>query len=132
MPTEVPKPEEHTQTTMSNNRGDRLQAYSKIIWGDGDYYFDQETDDFEYYICWVRRGFISGKPLTGTVVCHGPDAAWRELERMLRLLTTCILSGQPITKKKRREIHGGPHGEYKKLLEEMDKCAENYVHSQRT
>ena len=84
----------------------------KIIWGDTDYDFDIDTDDWEKYQCSVKKDFGShyGPTLTMTGLCDSEEQAWRELERMLDALAKLVLSGQPMTKAQSWEIFGGPNG----------------------
>lgn len=42
---------------MSPKRGQRIEANCKIIWGDGDYEIDIETDDWENWQCSVKRDY---------------------------------------------------------------------------
>jgi hypothetical protein len=56
---------------MSSAQGKRIQANCKIIWGDSDYEFDVETDDWINYWGFVKKdfGFFFGPPLTMTALC---------------------------------------------------------------
>jgi hypothetical protein len=69
-----------------NLRAKRILANCKKIWGsDSNYDLEQETDDYEYYICYVRRdyGDCIGSPLLLATSSKGADAAWTELDKML-------------------------------------------------
>jgi hypothetical protein len=73
---------------MSNDRGQRIEANCKIIWGnDSEYDLEMETDDYVHYYCFVRKDFGSsfGPILTMTNVCNSSEAACTELDRMLEL-----------------------------------------------
>lgn len=105
----------------------RLRAYTQIIWEDENLILDTETDDCGNYMAYVGKDFSwISSPLVMTNICRGQGAAWRELERMLEIWASYTQSGQPITDKQRREIHGGPNGEYKKLLKKVDKYFEEH------
>jgi hypothetical protein len=69
---------------MSSEQSQRIQANCKIIWGDGDYDLDIETDDWEIWQCIVKRDFGDAfEPLTMTGLCNSQEQAWNELDRML-------------------------------------------------
>ncbi|KAH9205558.1 hypothetical protein DL95DRAFT_87728 [Leptodontidium sp. 2 PMI_412] len=57
---------------MTAAPGERIQANCKIIWGDGDYDLDLETDDWVEYACVVKRDLRTsfGPPLTMTRLCN--------------------------------------------------------------
>jgi len=60
-----------------------------------------------------------------TSVRGGPDRAWNELDRMLRLWAGQVESGRPMTREEHLEIFSGPNGEFRNLLETvMNKKAE--------
>lgn len=106
---------------MTDAQGARIQANCKIIWGDGDYDLDLETDDWVEYACVVKRdhGTSFGPPLTMTGLCNSEKQAWRELDRMLGVWARQIQSGQPMTKAQSVEIFGGPNGRNKLILEKF-------------
>ncbi|KAG4442225.1 hypothetical protein IFR05_002274 [Cadophora sp. M221] len=85
---------------MTDAQGARIQANCKIIWGDGDYDLDLETDDWVEYACAVKRdyGTSFGPLLTMTGLCHSAEQAWGELDRMLGVWARQMQSGQPMTK----------------------------------
>ena len=47
-----------------------------------------------------------------TSVRNGPNRAWNELDRMLRLWARQVESGKPMTREECLEIFSGPNGEY--------------------
>ncbi|KAK5988886.1 hypothetical protein PT974_10383 [Cladobotryum mycophilum] len=96
----------------------RIQVYCQIIWGEGDYDLDNESDDYETHYVSVRKDFGTsfGPPLTTTGLCKSSDHAYRELERMLGLWAGQIQSGQPMTRELQLAIFGGPRGRHKALL----------------
>lgn len=104
---------------MSSDQGRRIEDYCKIIWGNGDYDLDIETDDWVDYCCHVKKDFGTsfGPPLTMTGLCRSENGAWNELERMLGIWATQAQSGQPMTKDQRMAIFGGSRGEHRKILE---------------
>ncbi|OCL06348.1 hypothetical protein AOQ84DRAFT_390256 [Glonium stellatum] len=104
---------------MSKALGDRIEANCKIIWGnDSEYDIDTETDDYVNYLCCVRKDFGTkfGPPLTITDVCGSSEAAWAELDRMLRLWANVVKRGTPMTKDEKLEIFSGPEGDRTGLL----------------
>lgn len=92
-------------------QNERVQASCKIIWGEADYDFDLETDDWVTYAYVVRKDFGSrfGPPLTMTGICNSETHAWEELERMLSVWARQVQSGKPMTKSQSIEIFGGPN-----------------------
>jgi hypothetical protein len=71
---------------MSSNRGQRIEANCKIIWGsDCEYDLSIETDDYINYLGYVKKdfGLSFGPVLTLTSFCHSEEATWAELDRML-------------------------------------------------
>jgi hypothetical protein len=69
-----------------NLRTKRILANCKKIWGsDSVYDLEQETDDYKYYLCLVRKEYDNcfGSPLIFTTSHNGPDAAWADIDRML-------------------------------------------------
>jgi len=70
---------------MSSERGQCIEANCKIIWGDGDYDLDIETDDWVNWQCNVKRdyGDAFGPPLTMNGLCNSQDRAWSELNECL-------------------------------------------------
>lgn len=105
---------------MSDAQGERIQANCKIIWGDGDYDLDIESDNSSYpsHLCFVKRdyGLSFGPALTMTGVCSSSEQAWNELDRMLSLWARQKQSGQPMTRELELEIFGGPHGRDKRIV----------------
>ena len=107
---------------MVSDQVKRIEANCKIIWGNEcEYDLDIETDDYVNYTCHVKRDFGTsfGPPLTITSVCRSSEAAWAELDRMLKLWAKQVKRGTPMTRDERLEIFGGPKGEYKNLLSEL-------------
>ena len=66
---------------MSNEQGRRMEANCRIIWGSGDYYFDEETDDHESYQCVVTGD--DGELLTMTMLARTRERAWDDLDKKL-------------------------------------------------
>ncbi|RFU32614.1 hypothetical protein B7463_g3747, partial [Scytalidium lignicola] len=97
---------------MSSAQGKTIEANCRVIWGDGDYELDIETDDWDTWYCFVRKdfGLHFGPPLTMTGMCNSQKQAWSELERMLDVWARQVQSGQPMTKAQWLEIFGGPNG----------------------
>lgn len=106
---------------MTAAQGARIEANCKIIWGDGDYDLDVETDDWVEYACVVKRdfGLCIGPPLTMTGLCNSAEQAWRELDRMLGVWARQIQGGHPMTKAQSLEIFGGPNGRKRAILEKF-------------
>jgi len=104
-------------------RGKRIEGLCKIVWGECDYDFDVETDDWEEYWCIIRKdlGSSFGPPLTMTGLCNSEDEAWNELERMLGLWATQVRSRQPMTRAQLLDIFGGPKSKNRKVLELFEK-----------
>ncbi|CAO2650138.1 Nn.00g014300.m01.CDS01 [Neocucurbitaria sp. VM-36] len=105
-----------------SDQGQRIEANCKKIWGaDKTYDLTIETDDYEHYMCHVKvdYGTSYGPPLTMTSLCNGPDRAWNELDRMLRLWARQVESGRPMTREENLEIFSGPDGRWRKLLERV-------------
>jgi hypothetical protein len=101
-------------------QGKRIHAFCKLIWGEADYDIDLENERCESYWCIVKKDFGDsyGPPLIMTTsVCHTENAAFNELERMLRIKADKVKSGKPITKDDKLEIHGGRNGEFRDLLQ---------------
>jgi hypothetical protein len=111
---------------MTDTQGARIEANCKIIWGNGDYDLDVETDDWVAYACVVNKDFGShfGPPLTMTGLCNSAEQAWRELDRMLGVWARQIQGGQPMTKAQSLEIFGGPNGRNRAILERLHDVAE--------
>ncbi|KAI0134044.1 hypothetical protein BJ170DRAFT_608355 [Xylariales sp. AK1849] len=95
---------------MASVRGKRIQANCRLIWGEGDYDIDVETDDLLHYIAFVKKDFGTslGPPLTASGLCNSSDQACRELDRMLGVWAEQVLSQQPMTNDQRLETFGGP------------------------
>lgn len=114
--------------TQGRTRHQRIESNCKKIWGaDKEFDIIIETDDYQYYLCFVRQdyGLSFGPTLVMTNVCNGSDRAWNELDRMLRLWARQVESGRPMTREERLEIFSGPNGAYRSLLETvMNKKAE--------
>ncbi|KAH6953794.1 hypothetical protein BKA56DRAFT_604393 [Ilyonectria sp. MPI-CAGE-AT-0026] len=70
---------------MASTRYQPIQANCAIIWGQGDYDIEIETDDWVVYQGFVRKDFGTefGPVLTGTLPCNSSDHAYRVLDRML-------------------------------------------------
>jgi hypothetical protein len=68
---------------MSDDRGQRIEANCKIIWGnDSEYDLEMDIDYFHvHYVC-LSFGEIL---LTMTNECNSSEAAWTELDRTLEL-----------------------------------------------
>lgn len=105
---------------MASAQGQRVRRLCVALWGlgEGDYDFDEETDDWENYVVSVRKDFLDslGPPLLMTPCCDSPAAAWNELERMLSLLAASKSLGRPMTLEERCEVFGGPNGQLKPVL----------------
>jgi hypothetical protein len=76
---------------------------------------DLETD--------MRReedfGTSFGPPLTMTSLTSSEEAAWVELDWMLRLWATHVQRGTPMTKDESLEIFGGSRGEHRNILSKV-------------
>ncbi|KAH8816320.1 hypothetical protein F5884DRAFT_852763 [Xylogone sp. PMI_703] len=96
---------------MPTDRAKRIEASCRIIWGDGVYDFDIETDDYITWFGYVKKdfGLDLGPPLTMTGLCNSEDRAWNELERMLGVWARQVQSGEPMTKAQAVEIFAGPN-----------------------
>lgn len=111
---------------MSVTRSERIQANCKIVWGKGDYYFNIETEDYNFFWAVVTKEGDSepGPALTITGLCYSPEHVLAELDRMLFAWARQVQSGQPMTKEESLDIFGGPKGRNKPILEtfmaEMD------------
>jgi hypothetical protein len=104
---------------MSSARSQRIEASSRIIWGDDcEYDLDLETDDYVYYACIVKKdfGLSFGPPLTMTSLCSSEEEAWTELDRMLGLWAQQVQRKKPMTKAEGLNIFGGWKGQQKMLL----------------
>jgi hypothetical protein len=106
---------------MSSIQGQRIQTNCQIIWGDGDYDIDVETDDWITYWAVVQKdyGTSFGAPLTMTGICRSKEHAWRELDRMLSAWAMQKQSGSPMTDDQRLDIFGGPNGVNKPILQKL-------------
>ncbi|KAK1625368.1 hypothetical protein BDP81DRAFT_435653 [Colletotrichum phormii] len=104
---------------MASRIQQRIEENCKTIWGDYDYEIDYETDDNETFQYFVLRDYGStfGSALAMTLLCHSEEAAYRELDRMLRIWAAQVRRGTPMTKEESLEIFGGPRGEFKRVLE---------------
>jgi hypothetical protein len=103
---------------MSSTRGKRIERNCKIIWGAHCAYdFDVETDDWVKYVCILKKDFGSsiGSPLTMTGLCPSEEAAWDELDRMLKLWADSVVRATPMSKHEKLNIFGGRSGEGKKI-----------------
>lgn len=104
---------------MPSAEGQRIEANCRTIWGDNcEYDVDLETDDYVNYVCIVRKdfGLSFGSPLTMTSLCPSEEAAWAELDRMLRSWAQQVKRGTPMTKAEKLEIFGGWRGQQKMVL----------------
>ncbi|KAJ5267675.1 hypothetical protein N7478_010483 [Penicillium angulare] len=123
---------------MSSPRGQRIQAHCVIIWGNGAYDLDLETDDWQTFWAIVKKDFGTyfGPPLTITGICRSENHAWRELDRMLAAWARVIRSGELMTEDERIEIFGGPNwrtnSTLKTIFAEMDKLESKYLCAQTT
>ncbi|XMA11509.1 hypothetical protein WAI453_004300 [Rhynchosporium graminicola] len=106
---------------MTDAQGERIQGNCKIIWGDGDYDLDLETEDWVAFACVVKRdhGTSFGPPLAMTGLCDSAEQAWSELNRTLGVWAKQIQSGRPMTKAQSLEIFAGPKGRCKPVLEKL-------------
>jgi hypothetical protein len=107
---------------MSSTRGKRIEANCKIIWGaECAYDLELETDDWVNYACIVRQdfGLSFGPPLTMTGLCPSEEAAWNELDRMLKLWAEQVMRGTPMSKHEKLNIFGGRNGENKHVLSQF-------------
>lgn len=112
---------------MSSARGQRIEENCKIIWGsDCEYDLDIETDDYEHYACLVKKDFghSFGPPLTITSCCDSDEAAWEELDRMLRLMAAQVKRGTPMSEEERLQIFGGSTGQHRWLLKRVTDAIE--------
>ncbi|KAI0141808.1 hypothetical protein GGR57DRAFT_486450 [Xylariaceae sp. FL1272] len=112
------------------SQSQRIKAYCGIIWGKGDYDLSIETEHYEIFSTFVQRdyGDSLGPPLTMTMPCRSEEAAWSELERMLRLRAFQVISGKPMTREQHLEIFGGPGGRCKGVLKQFLDFAEATGH----
>lgn len=103
---------------MASSEAQRIQSLCQLIWGDGDYDLDLETDDRITYYVVVKKdyGTSFGPLLMMTGICHSEDHAWGELDRMLNTWAKQKLSGRPMTDDELLDIFGGPNGVEKPLL----------------
>jgi hypothetical protein len=104
---------------MTTPRGQRIEDNCKTIWGGStEYDLEFETDDYEYYVCLVRKdyGTSFGPPLLMTGICPSIEAAAREMDRMLLLMARAVKRGTPMTKDEELNIFGGRRGEYRNIL----------------
>ncbi|KAF2690123.1 hypothetical protein K458DRAFT_412948 [Lentithecium fluviatile CBS 122367] len=116
-----PSPQPQAQS-QGEQQASRLLSNSKIIWGaEKDYDFEIETDDYLYYQCMVRedRGYEYGLPLLMTILCYGEEAAWNELDRMLRVWAGQVKSGREMSREEQLSIFGGKKGRYRGVLEQF-------------
>ena len=63
-----------------------MQTNCQKIWGsETSHDINIETEDFEYYICYVTKDYGDHfrDPLVLATSSKSPDAAWEELDRML-------------------------------------------------
>ncbi|KAF2117873.1 hypothetical protein BDV96DRAFT_405626 [Lophiotrema nucula] len=87
--------------TQDLARGKRIEANCKKIWGaNKDFDFDVESDDYEFYFCYVREDFgdMFGRLLAATFSYRGLEGAWNELDRMLRHMARHVEQGESTTK----------------------------------
>ena len=72
---------------MSAYTGEGMQANCRVIWGPGDYDFDeQHEDDYEHFQCMIRRNEDLGTwalPLMMTWFHTELELAWRKLVDMV-------------------------------------------------
>jgi hypothetical protein len=70
------------------------------------------------HVCIVKKDFGSsiGSPLTVTGLCPSEEAAWNELDRMLKLCAESVMRGTPMSKHEKLNILGGRSGEGRNLL----------------
>ncbi|KAK4111473.1 hypothetical protein N656DRAFT_780764 [Canariomyces notabilis] len=81
-----------TPVSPARARAERIEANCKIIWGDDkEYDIFHETDDYVYYICYVRtiiqknRFPDPGPVLVQSPMCPSEAEAWTELDKMLAI-----------------------------------------------
>ena len=106
---------------MTSAEGQRIQSYCRIIWGEGDYDIDEQTDDWETYYAVVRRdlGTEFGPPLAITGICYSSQQGWKELDRMLGAWARQTQTGQVMTKEQALDIFSGPKGQSRRVLEHL-------------
>lgn len=74
--------------TNDELRSKRINENCKKIWGaDSDLDISIETDDWEYYYCYVKRADCPGDVLALSMGT-GEDGAWAELDK-----TLCAMAG---------------------------------------
>lgn len=77
-------------------RGERIIANCKIIWGDCDYDLGLETDDYDYYLAFVRKdyGFKFGDILCMVAATGGPDNVCAQLDQKLSEVARRVLESR--------------------------------------
>ena len=103
---------------MSADQGQRIQNNCRVLWGDGDYELDIETDDWLTYYGYVRKdfGLHFGPLLIMTGECNSSENTWRELDRMLAAMAQQVKTREPMTKAQKLEVFGGPNGRNRKAV----------------
>jgi hypothetical protein len=102
---------------MSSAQNQKVEANCKVIWGDGDFDYDLESEDGQcWYVVKKDHGSFYGPPLTMTGCCDTPEKAWNELDRMLSKWAKQVQSGESMKKDEKLEIFGGPNGRNKNIL----------------
>lgn len=86
---------------MPTVRGQRVEDNCKTIQGsNAEYNLDFETDNYENYVCIVKRDHETsyGPPLETTSLCPWMEADTAEMDRMLSLTGNMVKRGTPMTK----------------------------------
>ncbi len=102
---------------MSADQGQRIQRNCRLLWGDGNYELDIETDDWLTYYCYVRKdfGLHFGPLLTMTGACNSSENAWRELDRMLAAMAQQAKTRKQMTEAQKSEVLKDQTGATEKL-----------------
>ena len=106
---------------MSSEQGQRIQANCKVIWGDGDYDFDIETNDWVNWQCIVKINFGDAyEPLlTMTQLYNSKERAYSELDKMLDVWARQGWRGLPMTKKQKLDLSCGTNSQSRDAVEQF-------------
>lgn len=110
---------------MASTRGQRIEAYCKIIWGaERSYDIEAEQHDDDYYFMVIRedRGTSFGNPLTFTGFIKGSDRAWNELEKHVASLAKAVETEGWVPKEKPLDAAAYPSAQH-----EFDANAESLL-----
>jgi len=115
------------QKPKATTRGDRIQAYCTLIWGESEYGYDipVETDDYVNYQTFIRKDFglsYGDILMASDPSCGSANEAYAELESKLAFRCKHNSGGQSLSREEYQSRQRGEMGENAPFAEKFAKA----------